>query len=262
VIQTQMAFVVGVIFALAGLAFGSFLNVVIYRVPRKQSIVRPRSACRECGATIRGRDNIPLLSYVLLRGRCRDCRAPVSAEYPIVEAVTGALFVAASVAFADLWLAVLVAPFLGVMVTCSAIDLHHRIIPNRIIVPSLVVFGAAVSGLALAGQPLSPATGALGLLGYGGGLFVVTLISPSGMGMGDVKLAAVIGLVLGALGWVYVGVAAMVAVLSGGVGAVVTLLRGGTGKDAIPFGPYLAGGAVVSALVGPGLADWYTRLLS
>jgi leader peptidase (prepilin peptidase)/N-methyltransferase len=252
----------GVAFAGAGLMFGSFLTVVIHRVPRMESIVAPRSACRECGATIRARDNIPVLSYILLGGRCRDCRARVSAEYPLVEALTAALFVGAALAFRDLWLAVLVAPFLAVMVACAMIDLHHRIIPNRLVLPSLVVFGGAVAALAIAGQPLSPATAALGLLAYGGGLLAVGLISPGGMGMGDVKLAAVIGLVLGALGWRYVGVAVLVAVLSGGVGALATLARGGSRKDAIPFGPYLAGGAAVSALFGPALAAWYTGLFS
>jgi leader peptidase (prepilin peptidase)/N-methyltransferase len=251
-----------VAFAGAGLMFGSFLTVVIHRVPRKQSIVAPRSACRECGAAIRARDNIPVLSYLLLGGRCRDCRARVSAEYPIVEALTGGLFVGASLAFRELWIAVLVAPFLGVMVACATIDLHYRIIPNRIVLPSLAMFAVGVTALAIAGQPLSLPTATLGLLAYGGGLFTVTLISPSGMGMGDVKLAALVGLVLGALGWVYVGVAAMIAVLSGGIGAVAVLMRGGTRKDAIPFGPYLAGGAAVAALFGPGLSHWYTRLLS
>jgi leader peptidase (prepilin peptidase)/N-methyltransferase len=252
----------GVVFAGAGLMFGSFLTVVIHRVPRRESIVAPRSACRGCGATIRARDNIPVVSYVLLGGRCRDCRAKVSAEYPIVEALTAALFVAASAAFRELWIAVLVAPFLGVMVACAVIDLHHRIIPNVVVLPSLVLFGAGVAALALAGQPMSPSTAALGFLAYGGGLMAVAMISPSGMGMGDVKLAALIGMVLGALGWVYVAVAAMVAVLAGGVGAVATLARGGTRKDAIPFGPYLAGGAAVAALVGPPLAAWYSHLLS
>jgi leader peptidase (prepilin peptidase)/N-methyltransferase len=257
-----VAVIRGVAFAGAGLVFGSFLTVVIHRVPRKESIVAPRSACRECGATIRARDNVPVISWVLLGGRCRDCRTRVSAEYPIVEALTAALFVAAAVAFADLWIAVMIAPFLGVMVACALIDLHHRIIPNVIVLPSLVLFGGAVASLAVAGKPLGLSTGALGLLAYGGGLMAVALVSPSGMGMGDVKLAAFIGLVLGSLGWVYIGVAAMVAVLAGGVGAVVTLARGGTRKDAIPFGPYLAGGAVLAALVGPSLATWYTHLLS
>jgi leader peptidase (prepilin peptidase)/N-methyltransferase len=257
-----VAVIRGVAFAGAGLVFGSFLTVVIHRVPRKESIVAPRSACRECGATIRARDNVPVVSYILLRGRCRDCRARVSAEYPIVEALTAALFVAASVTFGDLWIAALMAPFLGIMVACALIDLHHRIIPNVIVLPSLVSFGAAVAALAVAGRPVSLSTATLGLLAYGGGLMAVALVSPSGMGMGDVKLAAFIGLVLGALGWVYIGVAAMVAVLAGGVGALATLARGGTRKDAIPFGPYLAGGAILAALVGPSLATWYTHLLS
>jgi leader peptidase (prepilin peptidase)/N-methyltransferase len=251
----------GVAFAGAGLMFGSFLTVVIHRVPRRKSIVVPRSACRECGATIRARDNIPVLSYLVLRGRCRDCRAPVSAEYPIVEALTGTLFVGAAVAFPSLWVAILIAPFLGLMAACGLVDLHHRIIPNAVVYPSLVILGGAVAALAIVGQPISLATAALGLLAYGGGLFVVALISPAGMGMGDVKLAALIGLILGALGWLYVAVASMIAVLAGGLGAVTVLARGGTRKDAIPFGPYLAAGAVLSALFGPSIAAWYTKLL-
>jgi leader peptidase (prepilin peptidase)/N-methyltransferase len=241
--------------------FGSFLTVVIHRVPRKKSIVVPRSACRGCGATIRARDNIPVLSYLVLRGRCRDCRARVSAEYPIIEALTGALFVGAALSFQSLWVGILIAPFLSLMMACALIDLQHRIIPNAVVYPSLVVFGGAVTVLAVAGQPVNLATATLGLLAYGGGLFAVALISPAGMGMGDVKLAALIGLILGALGWRYLAVASMIAVLAGGLGAVAVLARGGTRKDAIPFGPYLAGGAVVSALFGPGIVGWYTRLL-
>lgn len=252
----------GLAFAGAGLLMGSFLTVVIHRLPLRQSIVAPRSACRACGSTIRARDNIPVISYVLLGGRCRDCRARVSAEYPIIEALTAALFVASALVFRELAVAILIAPFLGVMVASAMIDLHHRIIPNRLVLPSLAVFALAVTALTVSGQPVSLGKAALGLLAYGGGLFAIAFLSPSGMGMGDVKLAALIGLVLGALGWIYVAVAAMVAVLAGGVGALLALARGRTRKDAIPFGPYLAAGAALSALVGPGLATWYTGLFS
>jgi len=247
-------------FALFGLVFGSFLTVVVHRTPRKESVVAPRSACPRCGAVIRARDNIPVLSYVLLLGRCRGCDLHISAEYPVVEALTGALFVAAALAFRRTPAAAIVAPFLGLMVAVALIDARHRIIPNAVTYPALVVFGAAVPASATFGGGVSLPGAALGLVAFGGGLLVVALLSPGGMGMGDVKLAALIGLVLGSLGWRYVGAAALLAVLGGGVGAVVALARGRGRKDAIPFGPFLAGGAVLSALAAPQLSSWYLAL--
>jgi leader peptidase (prepilin peptidase)/N-methyltransferase len=246
--------------AVLGLTFGSFLTVVVYRVPRGESPASGRSACRECGETIRARDNVPVLSYLWLRGRCRNCRSAISAEYPVIEAITGALFVAAALAFRSVAVAALLATLMGVLVACSAIDVHHRVIPNRIVYPSLAVALVAVVALDLSGQPVSAVGGALGLLTLGGGLFLVAVVQPRGMGMGDVKLAALIGLVLGSLGWAYVGVAAMTAVLAGGLGAVAALALGGSRKDAIPFGPYLAGGAIMAALFAPSIAEWYRGL--
>src|SRR5438552_2257067 len=220
-----------VAFAAFGLAVGSFLTVVIHRVPQRKSIVAPRSACPSCGAQIDARDNIPVVSYVLLRGRCRHCGARISAEYPAVEALTAGAFLGAALAFGDVWVAALVAGFLAVVEAAAAIDLHHRIIPNRILYPSLAVFAVAVATLWVAGRHVSLAGGALGLLAYGGGLFLVALISRQGMGMGDVKLAGLVGLVLGALGWKYVGVAVALAVLAGGLIAIGALLRGARRKD-------------------------------
>jgi leader peptidase (prepilin peptidase)/N-methyltransferase len=258
----QVSVVRGVSFALFGLIFGSFLTVVIYRVPRKESIVAPRSACPSCGAPVRPRDNIPVASYLLLRGRCRNCGTRISAFYPIVEALTAGLFLAAAAAFQRVPVAAVVAVFLGVLLACALIDLRHRIIPNRLVYPSLVLFAAAIASLALAHGGVSVAGAGLALLAYGGGLLVVSFISPGGMGMGDVKLAALIGLVLGALGWRYVLVAAMVAVFAGGLGAVVALVLGKSRKDTLPFGPYLGGGAMVAALLAPQLASWYLHVFA
>ncbi len=249
-----------VAFAGLGLVFGSFLTVVIHRVPRKESIVLPGSACPECGVHIRARDNIPVISYLLLRGRCRSCGTRISPEYPITEALTAALFVAAGAAFRQVSVAAVVAPFLGVMLACALIDARFRIIPHRIVFPSLALFGAALIGVAVLTHEVSVLTGALGLLAYGGPLFLLAVLVEGAMGGGDVWLAALIGLVLGALGLRYVLVAAMVAVLLGGLGSVVALARGASRKDTIPFGPYMAGAAVVAALFAPGIAGWYAGL--
>ena len=244
------------IFVVFGLVLGSFLNVVIYRLPRKLSVVSPPSACPRCDTPIRAWDNIPVLSYLILRGRCRNCGEPISPEYPLVEAGTAALFAAAAVRL-PYAVAALVAPFLGIMLAAALIDLRHRIIPNRLIYPSVVVFAVAVVVVWAFGVDVNPFRALLGLIAYGGGLLIVALISPGGMGMGDVKLAALIGLVLGALGWRYVAVAAAGGVLLGGVGAVVALVLGRSRKDAIPYGPFLAAGAVVSALLAGPIAAWY-----
>ena len=250
-----------VAFTAFGLAIGSFLTVVIHRVPRKESIVAPRSACPACGGQIEARDNIPVVSYILLRGRCRHCRTRISAEYPLVESLTAGMFLAAAIAFRDVWIAALVAGFLAVAEAAAAIDLRYRIIPNRILYPSLLGFAGAVAVLWAVGKHVSLTGAALGLLAYGGGLFVVALVSRSGMGMGDVKLAGLVGLVLGALGWKYVGVAAALAILAGGLIAVGALIKGARRKDVLPFGPSIALGALISALFAPHLAAWYTSAL-
>jgi leader peptidase (prepilin peptidase) / N-methyltransferase len=251
-----------VLFAVVGLAFGSFLTVVVHRLPRGESVVRPRSACPNCGTQIRPRDNVPVISWIILRGRCRTCLAGISAEYPVVEGLTGALFVASILVFDDTATALMVGLFLGVMVAAALIDARNRIIPNRLTYPALGVFLVAVAVVWATGGDVDPVRAVLGLLVYGGALFVLALLSPGGMGMGDVKLAALVGLVLGALGWSHVGVAVLVAVLAGGMGALLALAMGRGRKDAIPFGPYLAGGAVVSALAAPQIAAWYAGLIA
>ena len=248
-------------FGLSGLLVGSFLTVLIHRVPGGERVVRGRSKCPRCGAEIRARDNIPIASWLLLRGRCRNCGNPISPAYPLTEAVTAALFVAAAAVFESLELAVGAAVFMSVMLAIAVIDARRRIVPNRIVYPSLIAFALAIGVGDLAGAPVDTVSGLLGLAIYGLPLFVVAFLVPGGMGMGDVKLAALIGLALGSLGLRYVGVAAGVGIIGGGLGAVLAMavLRYGR-KQQIPFGPFLAVGAIVATLVGPRIADLYLGL--
>jgi len=254
---------VRVVFAVAfGLVFGSFLTVVVHRVPAGESIVRPRSRCPSCGTQIRSSDNIPVLSWILLGGRCRSCGTRISVIYPLTELATGALFVAAALAFDGLWVAVMMAPFLGLLLVLSVIDIRHKIVPNRLVYPSFLIFAGYLVVAALTGEGVDLLRALIGCLAYGSGLLVIALISPKGMGMGDVKLAGLIGLVLGSLGLRYVAVAAAAGVAIGGVGALVALALGASRKTAIPFGPYLAAGALVAAFCGAQIAHWYLNLLT
>jgi leader peptidase (prepilin peptidase)/N-methyltransferase len=238
------------------LAIGSFMTVVTDRMPQQQSVVSPGSRCPSCGAEISPRDNVPVISWVLLRGRCRSCGHPISAEYPLTELATAALMVGAMVVFDRIWVGVMVALMLSMMPAVSIIDIRHRIIPNRLMYPSLIGFPVYIVVAWLFHGGTDPARAAVGFLLFGGSLFLVALIS-RGMGMGDVKLAGLIGLVFGAIGLRYVGVAAASAVVLGGVGGIAALLLGRGRKGAIPFGPYLAVGAIVAAFFTTPIASWY-----
>lgn len=249
-------------FALAGLLFGSFLTVLVHRLPRKEGVVRGRSRCPRCGAEVRARDNIPVLSWVLLRGRCRACGEPISPEYPLTELATAALFVGAALTFDDLLIAILVAPFLGLMLAIGLIDARWRIVPNAIVYPALAVYLVALAVAQVSGGGVSAVRGLLGVAAYAGPLFLVALAVPGGMGLGDVKLAALIGLVLGSIGLAYVGVAAGAGILGGGLGAILAVaLLGYRRRQHIPFGPFLAAGAIVAAFAGPAIAGLYLSLL-
>jgi leader peptidase (prepilin peptidase)/N-methyltransferase len=250
------AWVRGVVALPFGLVIGSFMTVVVSRVPTGESVIRPRSRCPACGVPIRSRDNVPVMGWLLLRGRCRNCGEPISLLYPALEIVTATLFVAAFVAFADLWVAALVAALLSLMPAITVIDIQHRIIPNRLMYPALIAFPVYILIAFTAGGAVDPIRAALGFVIFGGGLFLVAAVS-GGMGMGDVKLAALEGVTLGALGLRYVGVAAAAAILLGGLGGVVALLLGRGRRSAIPFGPYLAAGAVVAAFWGGPIAASY-----
>jgi leader peptidase (prepilin peptidase) / N-methyltransferase len=251
-----------VIALVLGLTFGSFMTVAIYRVPAGESLVRPRSRCTRCGAPIRTADNIPVVSWLMLRGRCRACGARISPVYPLTELACGGLFVAVALVYEDPWRAVLLAPFAGLMVAISVIDTRHRRIPNRLVYPAFLIAAAVIVVGDLAGGGLGALDAGIGLFAYGLGLMVIALISPKGMGMGDVKLAGLIGLVLGSIGLDLVAVAAGMGILLGGIGAIVALLAGAGRKSAIPFGPYLAAGAVISVFVGRQIADAYLNLIT
>ena len=247
-----------VLLTVFGLAIGSFMTVVAARVPAGESIVRPRSACPTCGAEIRNRDNVPVLGWLLLRGRCRDCGSKIPVRYPLLELSTAAVIVGSFLVYDDLWVTVAVASLLALMPVISVIDIEHRIIPNAIVYPALIAFPVYLGVAKLAGAPVDLMRMAIGFLAYGGALFVIALIS-RGMGMGDVKLAALIGIVLGALSLGQVAVAAGAAILLGGLGAILALILGVGRRGAIPFGPFLAAGAIVAAFWGPQIADWYSR---
>lgn len=249
------------IFAVFGLAVGSFVTVLIHRVPRKESIVRPRSRCPRCGTELRARDNVPVLGWVLLRGRCRACGERISAFYPLVELATAGLFAAA--AFLEpVYAAAVAACFLALMLAVAVIDARHRVIPNRLTYPAIPVFALAILVGDLAGQGLDIVDGLLGMVLYAVPLFLIALVLPGGMGMGDVKLVAVIGLVVGALDLGSVGVAAFLGIVGGGVGALTAMAALGYGrKQQIPFGPFLAAGGALAVFLGPALADWYLGLL-
>ena len=239
-----------------GLVVGSFMTVAVHRIPAGESIVSPRSRCPSCGATIGARDNIPVISWLLLRGRCRRCGARISVLYPVLVLSTAGLVVLAAIRYPDPWQAVLVAGLLALMPGIAVIDLRHRIIPNRLTYPALLASAVLIVLAWLIDDAVDPVRAAIGFLLYGGGLFVVAAVS-RGMGMGDVKLAALIGLVLGSIGLGSVGVAAGAAIVLGGLGAVAALAMGKGRKSAIPFGPSLAAGAVVAGLWGEAISSWY-----
>jgi leader peptidase (prepilin peptidase)/N-methyltransferase len=244
-----------------GLVFGSFLTVVVYRVPRGESLVRPRSHCPECGTQIRAVDNVPVLSWLLLRGRCHACGARISVEYPVTELATGVLFAGVAFRYHDPWAIVLLAPFCGMLLALSVIDARTKKLPNRLVYPSLLISAAYLVVARVFGADVDLVRSAIGLLTLGGGLLLVALVVPRGMGMGDVKLGALIGLVLGAQGLGPVGVASGAAVLLGGLGAIVALIRGASRKQALPFGPFLAAGAVIAVFAGHELAGRYLELM-
>jgi leader peptidase (prepilin peptidase)/N-methyltransferase len=237
--------------ALLGAVIGSFLNVVIHRVPLGESLVSPGSHCPSCGAAVRARDNVPVLSWLLLRGRCRDCGAPISPRYPIVEAITAAAFAGVVLARGfddDLWLEL---PFVACLIALAGIDLDHKLLPNKIVYP-MAVYGVVASALVDSGDLVEH-------LAAGAGAFVFLLLAvlayPAGMGMGDVKLGGAMGVYLG----VSIIPGMLVAFLTGTVFGLAIIAREGAQarKKAVPFGIFLAIGGLVGVLAGPELIDAY-----
>jgi leader peptidase (prepilin peptidase)/N-methyltransferase len=240
---------------LFGLIVGSFLNVCIYRLPRKQSIVWPASRCTSCGRELAWFENVPVFGWLALGGRCRTCRAPVSAMYPIVETVTGILFGAAMYWYGPTPLGVVRTAFGCAMIVLFVIDLQHRILPNAITVPGAVI-GLVISVF----LPPGWVSSLIGVLVGGGLLFAVAeayyrVRGVDGLGMGDVKMLAMIGAFLG---WQLALVTLMLASFGGavlGIGLVSTG-RGGM-QAALPFGTFLAVGAAIAAVAGDPLVTWY-----
>lgn len=259
------AFVVAVSGVL-GLLIGSFLNVVVWRVPRGESVVHPPSACPRCGHRIRSRDNVPVLSWLLLRGRCRDCGAPIARRYPLVEAGTGLLFALTAAFTGPSWTLPALLYLAAVAVALTLIDLDVHRLPDAIVLPSYVV-GAALlllADLAPDGRLDTDAAvralvGAAALAGF---YFLLLAVYPRGMGFGDVKLAGVLGLYLGWFGWGTLVVGAFGAFLIGGVFSAVLLASRRAGrKSGIPFGPWMFAGAIVGIVAGEPLWSAYLSVL-
>jgi leader peptidase (prepilin peptidase) / N-methyltransferase len=248
-----MWLVLGAIAFVPGLAIGSFLNVVAARVPSGRSIVHPPSACPACAAPIAWYDNLPVLSFMWLRGRCRGCGRQIGWTYPAVELVTATLFAASFAVWGLSARAAIAAGVCAVLVAISVIDAEHRIIPNSIVLPAAVVV--------LVANTIRLPSVAWTLAALGGSLFllIAALAYPAGMGMGDVKLALLIGAALGPT----LPIGLLLGMLTALVPAVVLLARHGAAarKMAIPFGPFLAVGCVVTLFAGGPLLHAYLRLL-
>jgi leader peptidase (prepilin peptidase) / N-methyltransferase len=243
---------VAVIAFLGGLVAGSFVSVVAHRVPRGESIVGPRSRCPACGAQIAAYDNLPVLSWALLRGRARCCGVSISPRYPLVELSLGALYAATVlVLWDDPPEVALGLVFVTMLAAVTLTDLERRVIPNKI----LIVAAGIATGIILATDPGALPERAAAAAAAGGLLFLAALAYPGGMGLGDVKLAAAMGLFLGR----NVAPALFVALLAGALVGLAMIARRGAAarKQAIPFGPFLALGGVVGLLAGDQLVDWY-----
>ena len=241
---------------LIGLCIGSFLNVSIHRWPLGKSIVRPPSACPACGAPIRWYDNIPILSYIMLRGRCRDCNAPIGARYPLVELLTGLLAMATWMRYGPGLPALIYFGLIAALIVISFIDYDHRIIPDFITLPGIPIGFIATFGL----PAVTWNSSLIGIAVGGGSLMAIAigyrlLSGKNGMGGGDIKLLAMIG---GFLGWQGVLFTIMTSSFLGTlVGIGVALHSGGGMKMAVPFGPFLAIGAIVYLFFGSRIIRWY-----
>lgn len=252
--------------AVFGALIGSFLNVVIWRVPQGMSIVRPPSACPQCGAPIAWYDNVPIVSYLALRGRCRRCHTHISARYPLIEALTALLFgLVVGGAYLGLYPVVLTPLLLfwaAIAVALTFIDLDHHRLPNVIVYPSYIVTAALlVVASTVTGDYGRLLSALIGMLALGGFYFVLAVARPGGMGLGDVKLAGALGLLLGWLGWGPLIVGGFAAFVFGGVvGVALMAFRRASRKTALPFGPFMLLGAAVGVAAGTTLAHSYLSL--
>jgi leader peptidase (prepilin peptidase) / N-methyltransferase len=249
-----------------GLLVGSFLNVVVYRVPAGLSVVRPSSHCPNCGSTIRNRHNVPVLGWLALRGKCADCAQSISARYPIVEALTAALFVVLTIRLTNLHIVAALPAYLyfaAAGLALAAIDLDHRRLPDLIVLPSYAV----VAVLLVIASAHSHDWWALGRAAIAAGslfsfYFAIAFAYPGGMGFGDVKLAGLLGGLLGYLSWSALVVGAFAGFALGAVAGVIVIAIGRGGrKTAVPFGPFMIAGAMLAVFVANPLAHAYLHVL-
>ncbi|GAA1492884.1 prepilin peptidase [Curtobacterium herbarum] len=272
-----MSVVIVLVATVLGLAVGSFLNVVVHRVPNGRSVVAPASACPRCGHEIRSRDNVPVLSWLVLRGRCRDCSAPISARYPLVEATTAVLFALVaglvvpaldtappgpSVAVPVIVLiALLYLMAISIALTLIDVDVHR--LPNAIVLPAYPVLAVLlVASSAVSGDWGALGRAGLGLAALGAMYLALALAVPGGMGLGDVKLAGVLGMVLAYLGWGPLAVGAFGAFVLGGTFAIGLMVAGrARRRTGIPFGPWMLAGAWLGVFAGQPLLAGYLRII-
>jgi leader peptidase (prepilin peptidase)/N-methyltransferase len=245
-----------------GLVVGSFLNVVIWRVPRHESLVTPRSHCPACGTQRANRDNIPVFSWLILRGHCRTCREPISIRYPLIEVLTAVLFAGVGARYSHSWALPAFLVLTAALIAISAIDLEHFIIPNRIVYPTGFASVILLAFAALVGHDWSSFERALlGALAAFAFFFVLHVVAPGGMGFGDVRLSFILGMFLGWLGWPYVFGGLFSGFLYGAVIGMVLIIVGRRGRrQHIPFGPFLAAGTMTFVLFGEQLIDWWRGL--
>lgn len=262
-----------ILIIIVGLAFGSFANVLIYRIPKDRSIIKPRSSCPECGSEIFWYDNIPLISWIILKGKCRNCRSPIPVKYPLVEALSAIIFVISYLLFGLSINSLVATLFLYVLLVVSFIDLEVRIIPNKIIYPAILIAISLSAIFYLIGKPLLPLLGRKSLAtSFFSGLAVFLLIliidflgrivyKKEGIGAGDIKLSFFMGIILG----YHVFLAVFFAFLLGAVIGLLTLTirKKRKNDDAyMPMGPFLSLGSFLAIVCGEKILNWYLRLLT
>jgi leader peptidase (prepilin peptidase)/N-methyltransferase len=252
-----------IILGIFGLSTGSFANVVIYRVPQGRSIVRPASACPACGAPVRSWDNIPVISWLVLRGRCRDCHARISVRYPVIEALVGALFAGVGLRFGLSWTGVGEAALAAGLVVLAFIDLDHMLLPKKIVYATMTIVATVfVAGAATGTQWHRLLVAAISAVVPWALFFVINFIAPRALGFGDVRLALLIGFGLGWLGAGYALLGFLVASVLGSVVGLTMIALGKAGRRTpIPFGTFLAAGAMVAVLAGAPVVNWYAALV-